>query len=137
MVETPLIYKGNANIYLQGLGALEPITTQSNLMEYFVAYPESKILVRDFRKNVAELANKILEGDNANFPEIFSQPAWIEIRSTKDAAEILIKDGINENHEKTLWLGVIRDSKMSVQDVDWEIIKSVNDNEFAFAALVY
>ena len=139
MEDQSIEFKGVTNVYLQGNEALEPIgDVNSNVISYFVARPQSGILVNDSRKLAVQAARQALSGaDENNFAEVFSQPANIEIRSFKDHVEIDLAESEPADIEWTLWLGVIENHKMAIhRKTFWELLRPVGQSQIAFAALV-
>ncbi len=139
MSSLPLQYRGSAQVYLQGLEALEPSNGASEIpVTYYVGCPESNIFIRDYRLAPSLAARRALtDQDDGEFAEVFSQPASIEVRATDDLTEIELHDGGTDDEPLTLWLGVIDDGRMAVHEIEWETIKFIGETIFAFAALVY
>jgi len=141
-MNTKLHYRGPVKVILEGTGALEPTASPpggTNEMRYYVANPQSTILVRDFRRNPVRTAQRILEGKRVNgFARHFSQPAWAEITSTNRWVEIRLHDqASNGDDPATLWLGVTdSDWGAPLRLAEWEFLKPVGAGRVAFAALV-
>jgi hypothetical protein len=139
MKDQKIIYQGGAAIYLQGLNALEVASSANkhSHMSFFVGSPESAIQVNDYRESSRSAAQKALSGqDIFGFADIFNQPAWIEINEDPETTEIEIRDGEGMGNNTLLWLGVIDDGEMSVQEIIWENLRALDDDRIAFVALV-
>jgi hypothetical protein len=139
MSDTKLQFQGDVQVYLEGREALEPISECSEgCMAYYVASPESLIEVRDFRRVPSEAAKCAMAGQSdVEFASVFSKPAWVKVHSSLDRAEIELHESRSSGNGLTLWLGVIMDDRMPVHQVQWEILKPVNETTIAFAALVH
>jgi hypothetical protein len=132
-------FEGVVNIYLQGEEALEATGDYKDHINYFVVNPTSNIVIDDYRTNPAQkMREAMLNGDDGQFADTFSQPAWISITADESSAKIELHDPqgktIKENLE--LWLGSIHGNTMPVRDTKWETIKAISDRCFAFASLV-
>jgi hypothetical protein len=139
MKDQKLIYQGSASIYLQGLNALEATLSDNDNshMSYFVGSPESTIQVNDYRTSSRSAAKRALGGEEVfEFANVFNQPAWVMIKQDQEATEIEIREGEEMEEKPLLWLGVIDDGLMAVQDILWENLRALNDDRVAFAALV-
>lgn len=138
MEDRGIVYRGNARVYLQGVGALQPIDI--NNLEYYTYYvgtEVSLIKVKDYRQepNQAALA-EIENRSKGKFAHAFNQPAEVEIRENGENVEIKMLPGKEDIASPILWMGVINDGKMPVQKITWEVLKLLNDNAIAFAVLV-
>ena len=132
-------FQGNSDIYLQGRDALEPVNGTAGCMTYFVGSAHSKIRVRDHREKSIRAAIDTLNGRDREadlFADIFNQPGWVKIQSAEERVEIDIHEGQTNEDSPTLWLGVIHDGKMAVNDIVWEVLKPVSRSQIAFAALI-
>lgn len=133
-----VIYQGNARVYLQGRGALQPTNVgSSECYTYFVGTEASAIKIKDYRQEpnraaAAKIENR-LEGE---FADVFNQPAEIEIKKEDGVVEITMRPGKQDNISPMLWMGVIYDGKMPVHKITWEVLKPIEDNATAFAVLV-
>ena len=75
-------FSGFADIYLQGLDALQPLEDKPEHMTYYLGCPVSNILIQDYRLEAAVAARLALNGHNENnFADVFNCPAWVEIQS--------------------------------------------------------
>ncbi len=128
----------DANVYLQGRGALEPTGGGSlERMTYYVASPTSHIRVQDFRPNPNRVARQVLQGDDSEtFADAFSQPAQVEIHHRADGIDIDLHEPKSNGDGRTLWLGVLEGDRWPVHSTEWEVLKPVSETEIAFAALV-
>lgn len=133
-----VVYRGNARVYLQGKGALQPVDiSDSNCYTYFVGSAESSIKLLDFRHEPNQAAEAKLENRlNGEFADIFNQPAEVDISEKNGNVEIELKPGKQNNESPILWIGVINDGKMPVHKIAWETLKPIQGGTIAFAALV-
>lgn len=138
MIGDDVIYRGNVNIYLQGHDALMPVNIHSKLMmSYWIGAPYSTIFINDFRPEPNLAAQRVLKGEiEFDFAEVFNQPAWAEISINEDAVEITLEDRPSDGDFPILWLGILDDNTMPIHDIDWEILKPLDQNRTAFAAIV-
>ena len=137
-METNFRYDGLVNIYLQGEQALETAADAGDHIHYFVVSLDSEISVDDYRAAVAEkMRSAMLHGDDGQFADAFSQPARISIQASNQSAHINIYEAGDQNTKTDweLWLGGIDSGTMAVRETMWELLKSVSDDCFAFAAL--
>ncbi len=139
MEENKLIYQGVAQIYLQGLDALEvlPGPTNGKQIKFAVGGPESAILVHDYRESSRLSAEKALAGEDIyDFAGTFNQPSKISIYENKTQIDIEIHE-LQEAHDRPiLWLGVINDGTWAAYQTSWERLRALGDKRVAFAALV-
>ncbi|MDL1911737.1 hypothetical protein FBQ81_13775 [Chloroflexi bacterium CFX6] len=133
-----LVYRGNARIYLQGKGALQPVDISDiNCYTYFVGSVESSIKLLDFRYDPNKAAEARLNNRlDREFADIFNQPAEVDISEKNGNVEIELKLGRQDNESPILWIGVIDDGKMPVHKIAWETLKPIQGGAIAFAALV-
>lgn len=132
------LYKGNVQIYLQGQNALISVdSTSEGKITYFVGSRNSKLLIRDFRKDPVLAAQRALSGlDGAEFASIFNQPAQIEIKEDQDHVQIDLHESSENDVNTMLWLGVTKDGNIPVHYMLWEKFTNIDDATLAFAALV-
>ncbi len=135
-----IVYEGNVRVYLQGKGALLPYgrLDQKNI-SYFLGSRRSSILLKDFRQKPAHAARHILSGNNSiEFADVFNEPAWVQVYTNpdKDELEIELHESKSAKGKNTLWLGVLDDNEMSVQEVEWEVLRPIGKKRTAFAVLV-
>jgi hypothetical protein len=135
-----IIYEGNVCVYLQGKGALLPHgrLDQKNI-SYFLGSRRSSILLKDFRHKPIHAARHILSGKNGiEFADIFNEPAWVQVYTNldKNELEIELHESKTAKGGNTLWLGVLDDNEMSVQEAEWEVLRPISKKRTAFAVLV-
>lgn len=132
------VFRGNARVYLQGKGALQPIdTSSSNFHTYYVGTEESSIVVKDHRQEPVQAAKAELEERTQGvFADIFNQPAVVEISDNDGNIEIEMLSGKQDDDAPILWMGVIYDGKMPVHNIFWETLKPIRENATAFAVLI-
>lgn len=133
-----LIFRGNAQIYLQGQDALEPIDfSLDGCMVYYIGSVESGIKVEDFRFEPNHKAKQaILTLDDTDFADVFNLPANVEIFDCGDLIEIRLRDGIAFDEDPMLWLGVWNENEIGNYSILWEEIKRINNDKFAFALVL-
>lgn len=138
VVQNPIIYTGNVQIYLQGKNALLPSgSITENHMMYHVGSIKSNIIITDYRRDPIFAAQKALAGmDGIEFASIFNQPALIEIKGDGDNIQIDLHESSEDNGNPMLWLGVINDDEIPVHYMLWEKFASIDNSTLAFAALV-
>lgn len=132
------IYSGNARVYLQGKGALQPLdTSSSEFHTYYVGTEESSIIIKDCRPEPVRAAKATLENNiEVEFADIFNQPAEVEISEKDGNVEIKMQPGKQDDMSPILWMGVIDDGKMPVHNITWEALKPIRGDSTAFAILV-
>ena len=133
-----LHYLGKADIYLQGMDALQPLEITQNYIAYYIGCPVSNIIVYDFRKAPALAAERALKGvGEEKFADVFNHPGWIEIRETAKVTEIYISE-LDEKEEirTTLWLGILYNQSMVEHNVIWKLIRPITDSITAFAVIL-
>jgi hypothetical protein len=60
----------------------------------------------------------------------------VYVNLDKNELEIELHESKNPRGGNTLWLGVLDDNEMSVQEVEWEVLRPISKKRTAFAALV-
>jgi len=139
MYENP-VYEGNVSVYLEGQKALLPVEVNSpDEMTYFIGAEQTNLIIKDFRRNPNQVAERVIAGEEGlDFAEIFNQPAWVRVEVIEEtgALEINMHETQAEVNFPVLWLGVIRDGKMPVQNIEWEVLRPTDMSATAFAALV-
>lgn len=127
------------NIYLQGETALLLAKDNGKCMFYYVGHENGKIIVRDYRNDVAQIArDKIAGKDTEDFAHAFSQPASVSVEVKQNHIYIDINKQIEEEKEGwTLWLGSIDSHKLAAHnEVRWQHLEKIDENRIAFAAVV-
>lgn len=137
-MQNSAVFKGNVQVYLQGQNALLPVQSQlDNPMIYYIGAEESKILIRDYRRQSISAAREALAGIDVGFVEVFNQPAWAEIQSDQDDIQIDLHERSDESAHSTLWMGVLKDNHIPIYCMRWEKFTVVERNStIAFAALI-
>lgn len=132
-----IMFDGVAGVYLQGVKALEVCTPfHEDYMDYYVGEGSSSIMVRDYRPQVRTAAMRALQGNGMEaFANLFSTDADISVSGDENHLEIALSAPAGELQNKTLWLGVIDNGKMSIHPTDWEVFKPISNSRIAFAAL--
>jgi len=126
-----ILYKGAADIYLQGQNALFPVidtTNKSQEIRYYIGDASTEFSIRDFRKKPVVEANEAIRLSYQNgFAKTFNQQAWVEIRyePSSEKIEIELSDLSELSKDKLplLWMGVLDDNTMPAYEVDWEVFK--------------
>jgi len=134
-----ILFQGNVNVYLQGKKALSPFgKMHGNLIKYHVGNPNTRITVKDYRKEPVSAVRAIISGnEDLKFSEQFNQPACVTIKKHSKGVTIEMRDGERkETQEAILWLGVLHDGQMPVHRITWHVFKPVNETSTAFAAIV-
>ena len=133
-----LQFQGNAQVYLQGQEALEPVLTASNgHMVYYVGRPDSLIRVEDYRSEPNRAAKQAITSFNdEGFADVFNQPAWVEIYELEECTKIVMFDGTADSTQPILWLGVWESDEMNDYTILWETMRSIGEKQVAFAILV-
>lgn len=133
-----LHFRGSARVYLQGLNALEvaePISEK--MMVYFIGGPESSIKVKDLREQPNKASHAALQGQGVfEFADVFNQPANVHVYASDNETEITLEETSDSDADRTLWLGVIDTGKIPVHTICWEVLKPLQDNRIAFAAII-
>lgn len=134
----PILFQGNANIYLQGENALTPIRTTCDKITYYIGDRKTRLLVRDFRHEPVNAAHMILRGKkDLEFADSFNQAANVKvILKDQKKVEINLHDVEDNGDYPTLWLGVLNDNLMPNYDTEWEFLRPVNDQSTAIAVLL-
>ena len=138
MEDRAIVYRGNARVSLQGVGALQPIEIDNpDYYTYFVGTADSSIKVRDHRQEPNRAALEEIENRSVGeFADVFNQPAEVEIRENDGEVEIEMLPGRFDTASPILWMGVIYDRQMPVHNITWEALKPLGNNATAFAVLV-
>jgi len=134
-----ILFQGHVNVYLQGKRALSPFgKLHKNLIKYHVGNPNTRITVKDYRKEPVSAVHAIISGnEDFKFSEQFNQPARVTIKKHSKGITIEMRDDEKkEPQEAILWLGVLHDGQMPVHRITWHVFKPVNETSTAFAAIV-
>jgi len=143
MEDMQVLYRGIANIYLQGHNALCPIEetiNNSHEIRYCIGDASTEFFIKDLRKELVLEANEAIRLSRQNgFTRDFNQQAWVEVRyePSQEKVEIELRDPVKISQEKMplLWLGVLENNLMPAYEVDWEIFKPLAGST-AFVSLV-
>lgn len=135
------LYRGNVQIYLQGPHALLPIrSNHDDHIICFIGSRKSKLIIRDFRQEPVHAANRTPAGiDGSQFAEAFNQPAYAEVSLAEkepEKVEINLHAAKNADDFPVLWLGVKNDLLMPMLDIEWEIMRPINEEKVAFTAMI-
>ncbi len=133
-----LWFRGNVLVYLEGEKALLPILVQPpHQMEYLIGAEYTGLIIKDFRMGPNLAAAQVINGNkDFDFSSHFNQPAFAEVSEENGTLQINLYETDVDNDYPILWLGVIRDGKMPVQNVIWEVLRPASQKDVAFAALV-
>ncbi|MFT3892754.1 MAG: hypothetical protein QM730_14075 [Anaerolineales bacterium] len=133
-----LLFSQTAQIYLQGKDALQPLEiTPDNAWRYFLGSESTNLTVRDHRQAAVMAASQAVQGYKLEqFTQLFSQPAFVEIREHSGAIEIDLFEPNELEGNATLWLGVIHDHLLPIHYMPWHIFVPIEDDKVAFAAIV-
>lgn len=131
------VYHGNVQVYLEGQGALQVLEANGKDQHvYYIGSPESKILIKDFRKEPIAAAKIALQGQKeAEFADVFNQPAKVKVYKTPAGIEIELRKCRQIRNIPILWMGVNHDHKMPARKIHWRIIQPISETETAFAIL--
>jgi hypothetical protein len=135
------LYRGNVQIHLQGPHALLPIrSNRDDHIICFIGSRRSKLIIRDFRHEPVHAANRTPAGiDGSQFAEAFNQPAYAEVSLAEkepEKVEINLHTAKKEEDFPVLWLGVKNDLLMPMLDIEWEIVRPINEEKVAFTAMI-
>ena len=135
------LYRGNVQIHLQGPHALLPIrSNRDDHIICFIGSRKSKLIIRDFRQEPVHAANRTAAGiDGSQFAEAFNQPAYAEVSLAEkepEKVEINLHAAKNAEGVPVLWLGVKDDLLMPMLDIEWEIMRPINEDKVAFTAMI-
>ena len=139
--ETSIIYKGLAQIYLQGKNALQVLSTHiGNEMHYVLGNEQTNLIVHDFRQSTTgEALSEIWQCFPNEFAHQFNQNAFIEVSYTasSNCLEIDLYDTDNSSEDlPLLWMGILEDNLMPGYRVKWEIFKPIDSCNTAFVAFI-
>jgi hypothetical protein len=143
MLNENVLYRGNVQIHLQGPRALLPVDThQEDQVAYFIGSKKSKLLIRDFREQPIQAAQRNPAGiEGADFTVAFNQPAYAEVAmdalgEEPEPIEIHLRPARDDQDSPVLWLGVKNDELMPMLDIEWEIMRPISSKKIAFTAMV-
>jgi hypothetical protein len=143
MREKNLLYRGPAQVYLQGQDALFPIHAEHrNYIEYVVGSPEGMIRLADLRPPSVAAARHLMAGRNGiELAAFFNRPAWVEARELGNGVSIELYEAETDERQPfaetpVLWLGVLEDGRMPSYRIAWEALDALEAPRLAFAALV-
>lgn len=133
-----VIFQGTAQLYLQGLDALqvaEPINGHGAL--YYLGAPISRITIRDFRMAPVKAAEQALQGrDIFDFAKIFNSSADVEIITIREEIKIQLFDTKEKSRDTVLLMGVITDDWMPIYPSFYEEFRLLEDDRKAFVSLI-
>jgi len=139
MISNYIIFDGDAQIHLYGQNALIPVYLHDQLLKSVIGVEGSELIVNEHRYETIQTIKNSLSNFYPNgFLEAFNQPARVEIRyePNKHGLEIDLYETSTEMDMPILWMGILENNLMPAYEVEWEILKSVDENNTAFCALV-
>ncbi|HSJ90026.1 MAG TPA: hypothetical protein VK909_22640 [Anaerolineales bacterium] len=141
MSDENYLYRGNVQIHLQGQNALLPIRSpQEDHIVCFIGSRKSKLIIRDFRQEPVLAAQRTAAGiEGSEFAQAFNQPAYAEVSLAEkepQKVEISLRKAETRDDFPVLWLGVKNDALMPMLDIEWEIMRPINEEKVAFTAMV-
>lgn len=143
MLNENVLYRGNVQIHLQGPRALLPVEShRDNEIAYFIGSKKSKLLIRDFREEPIQAAQRGPLGiEGVDFTVAFNQPAYVEVAvdalgEDPEPVEIHLRPARDDEDSPVLWLGVKNDALMPMLDIEWEIMRPISSKKIAFTAMV-
>lgn len=134
-----LQFSGNAQIYLEGKRALQPIEWQdARKMSYFLGDSGSRIRIIDNRMSANTEALAAMAGNLAHhFADVFSELAWVMVELGNDGIEINIEDRQESSSEdRILWMGVVDGNEIPANPVSWLQFQETEDSRIAFVGLI-
>ena len=136
-------YLGNVYIHLQGRDALQPIhSNREDQITCFIGSRKSRLLLRDFREEPVQAANRAPAGiRGSEFALAFNQAAYAEVSLSRNGTEpakieIQLRAAEKDENVPVLWLGVKDDLLMPMLDIEWEILRPIGTEKVAFTAMV-
>ncbi len=143
MLNENVLYRGNVQIHLQGPRALLPAeSNRANEIAYFIGSKKSKLLIRDFREEPIQAAQRGPLGiEGTDFTVAFNQPAYAEVAmealgEEPERVEIHLRPAEGNKDTPVLWLGVKNDALMPMLNIEWEILRPISSKKIAFTAMV-
>jgi hypothetical protein len=134
-----LIFQGDVKISLFGQNALLPLSICDEVLTSVLGSEDSNFFINEHRQNTIQMLRNLSTNEGLDgFPRVFNQSAWAEIRYTPDTQglEIDLYDATHETRAPILWMGVLNDNIMPAYKTNWEIFKSLDENNTAFCAFV-
>lgn len=136
-----LIFRGNARVHLYGRNALIPTSLTNQILALSIGIETSDLIVNEHRYNIIQLIKSTPPDCYPNgFLRAFNRSAQVEIwyETSKESLKIDLYDigSFVEENESILWLGVLEDNFMPNYEVEWEVLRPIDENNTAFCALV-
>jgi len=136
-----IIFEGDVQVQLYGQNALIPVYLHDQLLASVIGVEGSELIVNEHRyETIQAMKNSLPNCYPDGFLEAFNQPARVEIRyePNKDSLNIDLYETSTEIDMDIpiLWMGVLENNLMPGYEVEWEILKPVDENNTAFCALV-
>jgi len=142
MEDSPILFEGDARVYLQGQNALFPILSDNYTQQitYYIGDNSSHLVLRDHRPaTITEAVQAIQTKHQNGFAKHFNQPAHVVVRLDEDSGKMEIDIHERKNAEKippTIWMGILENNIMPGYEVLWEVFRAVDSTRTAFVALV-
>jgi hypothetical protein len=134
-----LIFEGNVQVHLYGQNALIPSSLHDQLLTAVIGAEGSELIVNEHRtRTIQAIKSALPNGYPDGFLGAFNEQAWAEIfyEPNRKALSIDLYDTSNEVNIPILWMGVLKDNLMPNYEVEWEVLKPVDDSNTAFCALL-
>jgi hypothetical protein len=140
-MSSSLIFAGNVQVHLFGKNALIPISLDDQLLVSVIGFEESELLVNEQRdQTIRAIKSSLLDGYPHNFLQAFNQQARTEIyyEPNRDSLDIRLyeEEASIDVDIPILWMGVLENNLMPSYEVEWEVLKPIDENNTAFCALV-
>jgi hypothetical protein len=134
-----LVFEGDVQVHLYGQNALIPMYLRDQVLASIIGIEGSGLIVNDHRYET----NEAVRTSSSNcypdgFLKAFNRPAWAEIYYNPDThgLEIDLYESSTEIHMPILWMGILENNLMPAYEVEWEILKTIDESNTAFCALV-
>lgn len=134
-----IIFQGNVQVQLYGHNALAPLSLQDQVLTCAIGAESSELIITEHRNETIQIIKRASPNYPHKFIEVFNKLAWVEIRYTphNKKLEIDLFEASKEIMETPiLWMGMLGNNLMPAYEVEWEVLKTVDENNIAFCALV-
>jgi hypothetical protein len=134
-----LVFEGDVQVHLYGQNALIPIYVRDQELSSIIGMEGSELIVNEHRYETIEaVQNSSADGYPDGFLKAFNRAAWAEIYydSDKHGLEIDLYESSTDLHMPILWMGILENNLMPAYEVEWEILKTIDESNTAFCALV-
>ena len=138
-MSSSIIFEGDVQIHLYGQNALIPVYLRDQVLASIIGVEGSELIVNEHRYETIEaIRNSSSNHYPDGFLKAFNQPAWAEIYYDPDkhGLEIDLYEASTETNMPILWMGTLENNSMPAYQVEWEILKTINESSTAFCALV-